>query len=330
MGNTLSSAAIASSSSYAEDTQAYWNDDFPKGTKQLFDKYHNQIHFKNVKALIELTKDDNRFQGTQDVTFSFPGEKIRDGLDVVLNFVILSSELFVEDESYHWNLWQTMKSACIIAAKFLLTKNDRGALLMTFYIALFKEFLARGPDDVMGCWVVHHHHGGLKRTLDEDGINVIRLGDQILFSDLAYLNEAVALTRHRKSMSSFLSKTLQKHCNTVNWIRLVGYMVEHESKNERSIHSFSTGNAVPQKLMAINLRGKDKDFVIYVYKDAQLMWLFRYALAFMHGTYKLLDGTHHTNLKHFPCLCLWNIKDSSVLHLKRYSNKTVDELGIKE
>ena len=76
---------------------------------------------------------------------------------------------------------------------------------MRFYVVLVKEYLACGSDSVIGCWIVRH--GGFKSVgitaEDVQDMNVVRLADEFLISDLVHLHHAVAHKRSQNTMTAF-------------------------------------------------------------------------------------------------------------------------------
>ena len=80
----------------------------------------------------------------------------------------LSSELFVEDLEYKWDLPQALKSAYILAADSLIERRLGETTLLLFYSAFLEECLSRGFDAVTGCWVVHRKED-VKAALREHG-----------------------------------------------------------------------------------------------------------------------------------------------------------------
>mmetsp|Transcript_23260 Transcript_23260/g.39762 ORF Transcript_23260/g.39762 Transcript_23260/m.39762 type:complete len:385 (+) Transcript_23260:106-1260(+) len=337
MGNVVA-PSTAACASFDANVESNW-DHLPMGTKNLLQKYHDNLHLANTLILSANHNDAlNGVRGTDEVMFSSPAEKVRDGLDIVLNFVILSSQLFLHDKEYCWNLWQTQRSACILAADFLLKRDDRSALLIIFYIALIQEFLSRGPEAVMGCWVVK---GDLKGAVDiaTSDMKIVRLRDELLFTDLAHLYGAVVNTKTRNLMAMFLSEMLARHCIKNQLASFMEGMKRQDGAlGILPIHSFGTCGAVPEKLMKIKciVRSGPAAFLdMEVYNDTELKWVFKYCLAMTFGTtYKLsLKGVTFAkiNLKHFPCLCLQNLNGKgSVFYLSKSGNKTLRELAIKD
>lgn len=141
---------------------------------------------------------------------------------------------------------------------------------MIFYIALQQEFHARGPAAVMGCWVVK---GGSKTAneADDGHMDIVRLRDEILLSDLTYLHRAVVIhTRSRKAMANFLSEMLEEQSN-------INHLNQHLWKRYESttIHSFDAGGAVPDALMTIKCRRSNSPSFLEmkVYKDTTFSWV---------------------------------------------------------
>lgn len=111
MGNSIPTIAT-------DDIESNWNN-LPSGTKQLFCRY--LVRLCSMTTFIQpiTSNGHDQVQGTEEVMFSSPGDKVRDGLDLAINFIILSSQLFIDDKSYHWDLDRSLKSAYILAANFL-------------------------------------------------------------------------------------------------------------------------------------------------------------------------------------------------------------------
>lgn len=321
MGNALPTSARSD-----DDIESHWSN-LPSGTKQLFHKSLDRLRSMTTFIQPTTSNDSDIVQGTEEVMFSSPGVKVRDGLDLVINFVILSSQLLLDDEGYHWDLDKSLKSAYILAASFLL-KVGRGSgetTLMIFYASLLKECLSRGYDAVLGCWVVKRSRGAKSVTKTSEGI-IMRLRDGLLFSELTHLHNAVVATKSTSAIVTYLTEGLSEHSNTKHLMRRVQDL---SSKNSSTpIHTFSTSGAIPRVLMEIKCRHNDSsDFIMMsVYDDTTLKWIFKRYVTSVHG------ASHSRKLlcaERFPGACIWDMDKKCIFYLATSGDKTLEECGIK-
>ena len=289
---------------------------FPRGTKELFYQYYSRLHSLDTFRSQSARHDP---QSKSEVVFSSPGT-VRDGLDLVVNFVILSSQLFANDRTYDWNnLNQTLKAAYILTAEFLL-KNKRGGgktMLLLVYAGFLEECISRGFDAVCGSWIVVYNGGAIKIT---------RLKEEHLFKDLAHLHRAVMVTKSTHQMAFFLCGKLAKYTSKRLTRRLIHML--NEQLPSTPLHTFDTGVACPAALLKLKIVYSDGPaFVIEmdIYNDTLLACVFRNCMSLARG-----DSNELFNAKLFPELCLWSLRTKHIFYLSSDSNKTVGELGIKD
>mmetsp|Transcript_14419 Transcript_14419/g.34767 ORF Transcript_14419/g.34767 Transcript_14419/m.34767 type:complete len:532 (-) Transcript_14419:295-1890(-) len=232
-------------------------------------------------------------------------------------FIVESIRRFLEDTSYGWNLWKTQRSSCILAADFLLTREDqKSAHLMIFYVAFLEECLARGFDAVIALLFAAPPLEGR-----------IALGD--LFPKFAFLHRAVEEPRAFLGEILARNATMSNHCTS----RVVEAMLKRVSTTpmHRFHHgAFDTYGVVPEKTMVIKCKCEGQEMKeMAVYQDTSVNWIFNYTFASTNGMHTLLTGAGRINTKYFQCPFLRNLDNNgSAFYLITSGKKTVHDINL--
>ncbi|KAL7536415.1 hypothetical protein ACHAXR_007147 [Thalassiosira sp. AJA248-18] len=235
-------------------------------------------------------------------------------------FILCSSGLFRSDKEYHWNLWRTLHSSCVIAADFLMKKNYDGAFFMIIYNAYVNECLARGYDYVS--------HWLEQSTYQNEMLLIFSFRN--FFNKFSYFHQALESTVSRKGMCAFIVDKLQYSAQVVHRLQ------EDDSQQTESpavFHPFGMGDGVVKgELKTIKVTGGFgiATLLMTVYDDTSLKWVFDYIFAHLYKCYSILDGKSKLKLRYFPSPSLEILSKGSRIFFVTCDDKTVSDFGIEE